>query len=113
MSYHYSYGHEDGTEDEGDDFASGSGWVTWVEFVLEDTDGLEECDQLAGAGWAMIEPLRAELPKLREQQSDPDLQHITDRLIQAVKEAPAGATVLMIGDGVEGDDEDEDEEDDE
>lgn len=111
MSYHYSYGHEDGTEEEGDDFASGSGWVAWSDWVMNETDEFEECPTLAHEGWGMLEGLRSELPKLREQQSDPDLQHITDRLIQAVAEAPAGATVLMIGDGVEGDEEDEDEDD--
>ena len=112
MSYHYSYGFEDGREEEGDDFASGGGWAAFVDFVMNETDEFVELPTLAHEGWAMLEPLKDELPKLREQIDNPDLQHITDRLIQACKDAPEGCTVLMIGDGIEGD-EDEDDEDDE
>lgn len=111
MSYHYSYGFEDGREEEGDDFASGGGWAAFVDFVVEETDGLEACDLLALEGWAMLDEVKAELPKLRERMKySPDLQHITDRLIEACEAAPEGCTVLMIGDGIEGDDEDEDDE---
>ncbi len=113
MSYHYSYGFDDGREEEGDDFASGGGWAAWVDFVVEETDGLEACDLLALEGWAMLDEIKPELPNLREQIDNPDLQHITDRLIQACKDAPDGCTVLMIGDGIEGDDDGDEDEDEE
>lgn len=112
MGYYAYYGFEDGRElKEGDELASGDGWVNWGEWVLEQDD-CTECQTLYIEGWGMVDGLAKELERLAEM-GDEDQKHITARILEAVHDSPTDATVIVVSNGVASDEEDDEEEDDE
>jgi len=100
---------------DGDQVASGLGWLAWTNWAIELGKGFPNTARLAEDGELYpaeaLGALEKELKRLGTvKPGDPaeDAQHVSEQLLAVVKDRPKGCIAIIITDG--SDDEDDEEE---
>ena len=105
MSYFVAYvvTEKDEPPVDGDQIASGRGWLSWADWAAEKAADCPHAAHLAEEGW--IEPAEAlaalenELGKLLAEPAPRAVRGVTERLALAVRSRPAGCLGLIVTDG--------------
>jgi hypothetical protein len=104
---HLVYVPEHGDPADGDQLASGTGWLGWCEWVDGLADGHPEAAHLAEEGWADAGELEGDLEALLDEDGPADALSVTRRLLSAVRARPGGTAHVLVTDGTGGDQDDE------
>lgn len=114
MSYFVVYVlDDDGTTQDGEQIATGKGWLSWGDYVLDRLDEYPECAHLAQEGWLPavdLDSAEHELEQLTHA-DDKNVAAISGGLLAAFKARPPETDSLMVSDGTEPQDTDEEDED--
>lgn len=110
MSYYVVYVNPDGGTRDGDQIATGAGWLTWGEYALDRADEYPEAAHLAQEGWLGrpedLDDLEHELETLAHA-DDRDVGAISGNLLAAVRARPDGTEGILVTDGTEPDGDDD------
>ena len=113
MAYFAVYVFAKGEPQDGDNLASGTGWLGWANWAAGKTEQYPFAAHLAEEGWLepadALDELEHELEGLLHEKGNRNVHAVTAALLAAVKHRPDGCIGLIVSDGTPGPDEDEDE----
>lgn len=102
MSYFVAYLTDAERPVDGDQIASGKGWLAWIDWVIERHEDYPCAAHLAEEGWVepaeAIETLEAELAEMAKA-APGDLKHITRALLTEVQDRPESTSGIVVTDG--------------
>jgi hypothetical protein len=114
MAYFAVYVFARGEPRDGDNLASGTGWLGWANWAAGKTDRYPEAAHLAEEGWlepaAALDELEHELEQLLHEKAGRNVHAVTAALLAAVKHRPGGCIGLIVSDGTPGPGEDDEDE---
>src|SRR5262249_19582881 len=109
MSFFAVYVYADGTFQDEDTLASGTGWLHWCEWVDTIAGRYPVASRLSLEGDASaLDDLEHELEALLHEDADVNARTVTAGLLGAVKHRPAGTVALIVTDGTPGDESEDD-----
>ena len=111
MSYHLVYADPEGKPTDGDQLATGAGWLAWGDHVLTNQDQFPECAHLAQEGWADRLADMEHEAELLTHEKDGNVAAVSANLLAAVRGRPADTEAVLVTDGTEPGDDEEDADD--